>query len=867
MELNAYQGQVLADLRAYLQRWRACDDAVLAYRAHWDAQGALQMPGYRPARHGAPQVCAKVPTAGGKTFIGLHASACIFEQLQRRQGDARLCVWLVPSLSILQQVLGALRNPQHPYRQTLNRLFDGRVTVLDKNELLAGGQFSLDEVRDGLVLTVLSYDSLRASNKENRKLYQENSALDDFAAQAVALAEGTDPTSLVAAMAGLNPLVIVDESHNVTSGLSQEMLCNLNPAFVLELTATPREGANIVSFVDAMALRDQHMVKLPVIVRNLPDQDAVLSHAIDLRARLEAEADAELAQGGCRIRPIVLVQAESKSKDQARTFERARADLLERGIPADWIKLKTAEHDELKGVDLLAADCPVRFIITINALKEGWDCPFAYVLATLADRSAAVDVEQILGRILRQPYVRQHGQEPLNMSYVLTASSVFSSTLEKIVAGLNRAGFSRRDFRTPDEQPAQTSNSAPPTSSGTPSTAPQPALPLFAPPNQHSPAVPTSVPGSGAVENVETTLAFALHANAELEQTRAALNGRYQAQEVRAAMDVCPVRTQFSSEIAELRLPQFYQSAPSNLLFGSDEGRILLEKDALLAGFQIADCNVNNFALAPTSGDLVKLDLLRIGEASGDYEPTRIRLKEQEIRKLRDYLANLDGDAKRRQLSGLVNNWLGKMPPLADSDLRAYIDKLLARLSPAELDQVVEQQHAYVESIRQRVRQEMQLFARKRFRDWLGLGKLELRPSFALPDEISPRQKAAYAADNSLYLREERGNGLEERMSDFLADCANVRWWHRNQSGKGFALNGPSKHYPDFILCLQSGVIVLLETKGGDRDNADSAAKIELGQQWEAAAGRGYRYRMVFEHNPPAGASNWAEACELLRTL
>lgn len=865
MELNFYQGQVLSDLRLYLQRWRACNNAELAYRAHWDAQGALQMPGYQIARHGAPQVCAKVPTAGGKTFIGLHATACIFEQLQRRQGDARLCIWLVPSLAILQQVLGALRNPQHPYRQTLSRLFDGRVTVLDKNGLLAGGQFSLDEVRDGLVLTVLSYDSLRATNKENRKLYQENSALDDFAEQAIALAEGTDPASLVAAMAGLNPVVIVDESHNVTSSLSQEMLCNLNPAFVLELTATPRAGANIISYVDAMALRDQHMVKLPVIVRNLPDQDAVLSHAIDLRARLEAEADAELAQGGCRIRPIVLVQAESKSKDQARTFERAKADLLERGVPAEWIKLKTAEHDELKGIDLLAADCPVRFIITINALKEGWDCPYAYVLATLADRSAAVDVEQILGRILRQPYVRQHGQEPLNMSYVLTASNVFSATLEKIVAGLNRAGFSRRDFRTPDElqhAPTPSGDSNPPQNHE-----PAPALPLFA-----SVAARTTNPepnraDSMVTETVETTLAFALQAHAELEQASADLNGRYQAAEVRTAMDVCPVRTQFAAELATLRLPQFYQAAPANLLFGSDDGQVFLEKDALLAGFQIADCNVNDFALTPVAGDLVKLDLLRISETSGDYEPTRIRLKDQEIRKLRDYLANLDGDAKRRQLSGLVNNWLGKMPPLADSDLRAYIDKLLTRLSPAELDQVVEQQHAYVESIRQRVRLEMQSFASRRFTDWLGLGKIELRASFTLASEISPRQRTSYAAENSLYLREERGNGLEERMAEFLSDCPNVRWWHRNQSGKGFALNGAIRHFPDFIVRLQSDTILLLETKGGDRDNSDSLAKIELGRHWEAQAGRGYRYRMVFENSPPDHAVDWVRACELVRTL
>ena len=114
------------------------------------------------------------------------------------------------------------------------------------------------------------------------------------------------------------------------------------------------------------------------------------------------------------------------------------------------VKIKTANVDELKGIDLLADDCQVRFIITVNALKEGWDCQFAYVLATLADRSSAIDVEQILERILRQPHIRPHGHAPLNMSYVLTASAVFSQALEKIVAGLNRAGFSRNDYRTPD---------------------------------------------------------------------------------------------------------------------------------------------------------------------------------------------------------------------------------------------------------------------------------------------------------------------------------------------------------------------------------------------------------------------------------
>src|SRR5690606_18586466 len=93
----------------------------------------------------------------------------------------------------------------------------------------------------------------------------------------------------------------------------------------------------------------------------------------------------------------------------------------------------------------------VRYIITINALKEGWDCPFAYILASLADKSSAVDVEQILGRVLRQPYVQRHKSFQLNLSYVLTASAKFNETLDNIVKGLNVAGFSEKDYRKVDK--------------------------------------------------------------------------------------------------------------------------------------------------------------------------------------------------------------------------------------------------------------------------------------------------------------------------------------------------------------------------------------------------------------------------------
>ncbi|AZN37490.1 DEAD/DEAH box helicase [Iodobacter ciconiae] len=859
MELNLYQADVIADLRGYLAKWQMAGDAVLAYRAHWESKGVLQMPGFQTAAHGAPQICAKVPTAGGKTLIGIHALVTCFNALERRQGDARLCVWLVPSSSIHDQVLAAFTQPEHPYRVALNRLFNGRVTVLDKAGLLNG--FDYDDAHDGVVIAVLTYASLRAKNKDDRKLYQENGALAEF--DGVALDEAIDPASLVAAMASLNPVIVVDESHNATTPLSNDMLRHLNPALVLELTATPRSGANLVSAVGAMALREQHMVKLPVIVRNLPDQDAVIAHAIDLRARLEAQAQLEAAAGGTFIRPIVLLQAEPKNAEDSRSFELVKADLLARGIPAEQIAIKIAKIDELKGVALAERDCQIRFVITVNALKEGWDCPFAYILATLADRSSPVDVEQILGRILRQPAVRLHGHEALNMSYVLTASAVFSNTLDKIVAGLNRAGFSRLDYRTPDTLIApdtpDTSKPAPPTNTEDLFSAPS-ALGLCAEarPLPYSPSSQVNAPAD-LHDSVGQTLTYASQANADLNAQIAAQPVERIAPEILEKQVKYPVRAEFAAEIAELKIPQFFMCVAGSLLEGEENRWIWLERDHLIGRqFKLANCNVQDFKLTPTNGDLIKLDLVKVGEH--DYEATRVRMKDQEIRQLKDYLSTLNKEAKVRQISGLVGNWVGKLPPLAESDIRAYIAKILENLTSSQLDDVLEQQQAYVESIKTRIKQEMAAWSLKCFQQWIARGEIETRPEHALPTSIHPAQVLS-PCENTLYLREERGNSLENKMSELLAGLDNVAWWHRNSFGKtGFMLNGPVQHhYPDFIVRLKNGRLLLIETKGGDRDNSDSSAKIALGAEWEKLAGRGFRYFMVFENNAPAGAKNWDE--------
>lgn len=58
-------------------------------------------------------------------------------------------------------------------------------------------------------------------------------------------------------------------------------------------------------------------------------------------------------------------------------------------------------------------------------------------------------------------------------------------------------------------------------------------------------------------------------------------------------------------------------------------------------------------------------------------------------------------------------------------------------------------------------------------------------------------------------------DGFEYRVISQIANLDNVKYWHRNlERGKGFYINGFINHYPDFIIKMKSGKILLIEVKG-----------------------------------------------------
>lgn len=404
MELKQYQQAVLNDLAQYIAILKEQGSNHKAFSTYWKQNGITLQQGeetfhpYCDTMNGAPNMTIKVPTAGGKTFIACNAIRTIFDAMPVNR--TKVVAWFVPSDTILKQTYENLKNPQHPYRQRIDTLFNRRVEVYDKQALLFGQNFNPTIIKEQLSIFVLSIQSFATKATDKRLVYNENENLAEFAktySPNEKHIEGADETSLIQVIAHLNPVTIIDESHNFEGDLRIDTLTNINPCFVLNLTATPRNKSNIISFVDPASLKRENMVKLPVMVSNYQNHIDVINSAIALRKNLEDKAKSEETNGGDYIRPIVLFQAQPKNDEDSVTFSNIKAKLVKAGIPNEEIKIKTANQNELKGIDLMSRECPVRYIITVNALKEGWDCPFAYILASVANRSSKIDVEQILG--------------------------------------------------------------------------------------------------------------------------------------------------------------------------------------------------------------------------------------------------------------------------------------------------------------------------------------------------------------------------------------------------------------------------------------------------------------------------------------
>ena len=397
---------------------------------------------------GLPYVCLRVPTGGGKTVIACRAVATVARELLAQ--ERAVVLWLVPTNTIKTQTLLALRDPGHPYRQVMEAELKGRVVALDLKDALSVQRSTLDA---DTVVIVSTLAALRVEDTDGRKVYEPNGSLmshfDGLPAALAGLTEtyenGTPIYSLCNVLRLRRPLVIVDEAHNARTALSFDTLARFNSSCIVELTATPNSDAakltrpqNVLYHVSAAELKAEGMIKMPVRLQQCADSLAVIEAVKTQREELERVAGREQLATGEYIRPIALVQADKQGQEYPPV--RVLDALLQLKIPREHIAIETGAQSELGDVDL-SKPGDIRYIITVDKLREGWDCPFAYVLGSVREMRARGAVEQILGRVLRMPRALRKQNEELNHAYAIVSSADFAATMKSLADALVENGF------------------------------------------------------------------------------------------------------------------------------------------------------------------------------------------------------------------------------------------------------------------------------------------------------------------------------------------------------------------------------------------------------------------------------------------
>lgn len=863
LKLKQYQEDALSVLTEFLQATRS-KSVLDAFSTIVGSQGRNDP--YQDLFSGVPSVCLRVPTGGGKTLLASHSVARAAKAVLNT--DAPVALWLTPTDAIRTQTLDALNNPNHHYRQALAHYFGDKVRVCDLESLQTIGP---QDVGKNCIIVVATIQTFNVSDTSKRNVYSFYEELaQHFAAIPPKLEAGLERVtnadvekqpfltttdigrvkwSLANWLHLCNPIIIVDEAHNNRTQQFFETLGRFNPCCVIELTATPVVGNNVLYHVSAQQLKAEDMIKLPIVLAEHPDGwQACLRDAILTRKSLLVDAQKEHDY----IRPIVLIQAMPKGGEA--TVDIVKKHLMEEElISEEEIAIATGTQKELDGVNLFDRACKVSYVITVEALKEGWDCSFAYVLASLQSVNSAKDVEQLLGRVLRMPYAKSRSQDSLNKAYAHIVAENFAQAAGKLTDRMvQNMGFERLDTAS-----LWIPQSTLPLSGGSgtaPKTRPIPNCVI------EVPQVPDTQHWSSEVKQVvevkQTSQGATLIIQGDLpsetlNQVEAFVTNTVPTrarEEVKKQFDSHRMIRQATRAPAQLgerfaTIPQLCLSLDGYLeLVEKDTlanlgGWSLLDQPVQLAGFSIQE-TANTF-LIDVNGEQVKYRLANTEQLHLNDIATAI--SEQ------DLVRWLDGELRRSYLAQL--------------DLQAYLVRMVTYLiyeKKFSLTALVRAKFQLAQALDKEIERLRQLAIAKGFQ--LMLPEMSLPSEHDLnhygftfePGHYPARncyhgsfefQKHFYPQIHDLKAKTVGGKTTEEFLCAQALDAhQKVKRWVRNiekQPKSSFWLPTSTDYfYPDFIAELADGRVLAVEYKGEPyKTNDDSREKRQVGEQWEKASG------------------------------
>ena len=853
-ELRHYQKEALRALRSYLGKV----PLMGAKTAFYDVTSAP----YRPApfvNEETPYVCLRIPTGGGKTVVAAHAVGITAREYL--QVDNPMVLWLVPSTAILDQTLAALRNEDHPYRAALAADFGRNVSVLSLAEALS---LSRPDAEGGACIIVATLQAFRVDNTDGRKVYQDAGALmDHFSGlkpeQLARLEKVEGSERPVASLCNVlrlhRPMVIVDEAHNARTPLSFETLRRFDPSMILELTATPaleangeQHPSNVLFHVSAAELKAEEMIKLPIRLQTDRDWRITIGQALDCQVKLEEAAQAEQAETGEYIRPIVLFQAQSKSKtDPDRLTPDKVVQFLtdDKRIDRSQIAIHGAGKAELDDIeDISAPDCPIRYVVTVQKLREGWDCPFAYILCSVAELSSPTAVEQLLGRVLRMPRARRKTRDVLNRAYAFVASSDFQAVAERLKDGLvEGAGFDRLEaaelmksntgFEFDDERADYVHRADPLPDS------PQAKVEDVKAAIEKLPAsLRTRVTFDPATRELAVTRPLSRDDRNLMQLAFAPVAG---AATVIDRLFIKSNRIQ-ASELPPGEKPPFL--VPRLGVRRQGELELFTSDHFLDTPWNLAECDPVHFA---------ETFVIREDSKAGEIDVSdRGRMKIKFVGQIHDQLA-LAIHEPAWTLPRLVN-WIDRgipHPDVTKPAARLFIQKALEALM-AKRGYTLDQLARYKYELRRALAEEISRLRGEREKSQYAA----LFASDASAFETSAELALLFDEQTYAYNQPYRGarkfnkhyfpiigdlkpDGEEFHCAVYLDEHPNVRYWVRNVDRKpnAFWLQLPSgRFYPDFVAMLDDGRILVVEYKGGHLA-ADAEEKRKIGELWAEASG------------------------------
>ncbi len=841
MQLREYQERSLEALGEYLRR-----------TSDWGAKKAFVFQTERPYRYvpgmaGLPYVCLRIPTGGGKTLMACHAISIAAREFMHM--ELPLCLWLAPSNAIVRQTLDALKDRRHPYRQALDAAFSGNVRVMDLTEATL---LPKNDLKGAACIVVATLQALRVEDTDGRKVYEDNGYLmPHFSGLPPSVQDDLEKNGggrIVHSLGNVlrinRPLVIMDEAHNARTQLSFDTLTRFNPACIIELTATPETrhdpgkgffASNVLHHVSARELKDAEMVKLPIKLRTHIDWRQIVGDALDTRRNLEKLAEEERKETGDYIRPIVLLQAQSIKGDDLSVDVLKKALMEDFRIPEDQIAIATGATRELKDINLFSTDCPIRYIITVRALAEGWDCSFAYVLCSVSEIGTARAVEQVLGRILRLPQARKKKREALNTAYAFAASGNFIQTASSLRDALvEGAGFQRMeagDLVVPDEQ--QTFWGA-----GT----------LFAEASETVSEKPDFTGlDAGLLERV-----YFDEASGELtvkgvisEPEMKALRGCFRETRNQQAVERIFHRTQGRYVGPEQEKERPILKVPYLSIRDGEQLELFDESFILDMYWNLAECDASlseaEFPSKFRAGAAGEIDVTE----SGQVEMTGFV---QDLHEQLSLLAEEPG-----WTVPALANWLDRHIPHHDiprSQSSLFMNDVLTGFIESrglEIDNIARHKYRLLKAIEAKIDGHRKAQHRKAYQALL-FG--DAPAAF----EVSPENCLAYDEDkypaNWYYeggyrfqkhllrvIGELKDEGEEFECAVFLDQMPEVKVWVRNlerrPTSSFWLQTATDRFYPDFVAELQDGRILVVEYKGEDRwSNDDSREKRAVGDLW-----------------------------------